>query len=304
MPRKGTKSGVPIAAGFLAAVGWSMTGPLVRAVPTLSIEAISLGRFAVGLAFAVASVGSAQVRRTLGRDLRNPLTYLLGGIMAAYYLLATAAFCLAPIAEVALLVGTSPVLSVLLQSIRGAAVPLGSAAGTVVAAIGMAVVLVPTFDRAASDAEGVAGSLFALCAAGCRAVYASIANQGARHKQSIAPWSISVVTFGIGTIALSLWVTTVGSHPPKIIEFAPTVILALLVLGAVSTVMPTVCYAVAADRLSPPLATGLTLLSPVLATFWGVAIVGEWPSAWVWSGAPLVLIGLAVLARAEHRLAP
>ena len=108
-----------LAAALAAATGWSLAGVFIRLSPSLSLEAITLARLAVALVVTGGVVAlTGRSRQTL-IELMRPSTWGLGGLMVAYYLFTTAAFRLSPIAEVAVLVGTAPLLVLFFDQVRG-----------------------------------------------------------------------------------------------------------------------------------------------------------------------------------------
>ena len=285
-----------IACGVTAALGWSVSGPLIRWAGAESAAAITLARLAVGLAVALGSLAVPRVRLRVRLDLANPATHVLGGFLVGYYVLSTAAFQIAPVAEVALLVGMAPAVAVLLDRCRGRVASGMTQFGVVLAIAGLALVMVPNWVRGAPGAQF--GGLLAVGAAGCKASYAVAARSRIRGVKGIAPWSANVAAYGGGTLILACWIPwTEGDLDAAV----PASLVALVLLGLAGTVLPTLSYGIAAARLSPPLATALTLLSPLMAAFWGVVALGEWPSLWLWCGAPLVLAGLGYLTTAEVR---
>ena len=161
----------------------------------------------------------------------------------------------------------------------------------------MIIICLPPFE-AGQYPERSVGNLLALGAAACRASFAGVSQSCKKRGKHAAPINVSLVTFCSGTIALSLWLAARGEtpEPADIVGCVP-----VLLLGIVSTVVPTLSYALASSRLSPILTTNLTLLSPLLATTWAVVILGEWPSLWFWGGAIFVVSGLLIVIRSEFK---
>ena len=287
-----------LAAALTAATGWSLAGVFIRLAPSLSLEAITLGRFAVGLVAmsgAIVLTKKLRPRPRLVDEILQPSTWSLGGLMVAYYLLTTAAFRLAPIAEVAVLVGTAPILSLSFERLRGIAIDDTLVVGTGLAVLGVTLIFVPVLEGGPYIERGF-GNALALGAAACRAFFAYFSQCCKNRGTKTDPLSVSIVTFGAGTVSLVVWLIAVQKGTP---ESANIICVPVLLLGFFSTVVPTFSYAIASSRLSPVLATNLTLLSPLLAATWGVIILREYPSMWFWGGAALVLFGLVIVIRAE-----
>src|SRR5262245_64829418 len=79
-------------------------GPWLPASPT----GITAGRLVGALNVALPIFAFSNAKRSgLKEALRSPVGYVLASLLTGYYLLATAAFQLAPVAEVALLLSTA-----------------------------------------------------------------------------------------------------------------------------------------------------------------------------------------------------
>ncbi len=108
-----------LAAG-LTAVMWGLTGILVRLLPPVSPLAVTAGRLVAALIVALPFVAISNAKRSsLKEALKRPVGYVLASLLTGYYLLATAAFQLAPVAEVALLLSTPPLFVLVRRRIRG-----------------------------------------------------------------------------------------------------------------------------------------------------------------------------------------
>jgi drug/metabolite transporter (DMT)-like permease len=75
--------------------------------------------------------------------LKNPFGFVLASILTGYYLSATAAFQLAPVAEAALLLSTPPLFVLALRRVRGDAPTALELFGTGLAVAGIALILGP-----------------------------------------------------------------------------------------------------------------------------------------------------------------
>src|SRR5262249_53284450 len=80
---------------------------------------------------------------SLGLAVKNPVAYALASLLAGYYLLATAAFDLAPVAEVALLLSTPPLFALALRRIRGDVPKVLEVSGAALAVTGIGFILAP-----------------------------------------------------------------------------------------------------------------------------------------------------------------
>ena len=88
---------------------WGLTGIFVRLLPGMSPLAVTTGRLSGALVVALPFFAISDARRSsLRLAVKKPVAYALASLLVGYYLLATAAFQLSPVAEVALLLSTPP----------------------------------------------------------------------------------------------------------------------------------------------------------------------------------------------------
>jgi drug/metabolite transporter (DMT)-like permease len=86
-----------------------LTGIFVRLLPSLSPLTVTAGRLFVALTVVLPILGLfRESRQSFKSAMGRPIAYVLALLLAGYYLLATAAFQMAPVAEVALLLSTPP----------------------------------------------------------------------------------------------------------------------------------------------------------------------------------------------------
>jgi drug/metabolite transporter, DME family len=144
MNHTGTIEKSAILAAGLTAVMWGVTGIFVRLLPPVSPIAVTAGRLVGALVVAVPIVTTSNAKRSsLKEALKNPVGYILASLLTGYYLLATAAFQLAPAAEVALLLSTPPLFVLALRRIRGDAPTALELLGAGFAVAGITLVLGP-----------------------------------------------------------------------------------------------------------------------------------------------------------------
>lgn len=283
------RTGLGLAA--LAAVLWALAGLWIRLLPGAALATVLSGRLGLAVV-AVAPFVWAQ-RRTLGRPTRE--AWALAAAMVAYYACSVAAFQLAPVAEVALLVNLSPALAVALALAAGERLSPGERWGTALALAGVGVIFAPALvaPTAVSHARLVGDA----CALGAAAVMAGYATVFRRlGSGGPPPLVVTALTFALGAVGLAGISLTRGSAAFAGIDGPPgwTVLGALAV---VSTAVPTFAFSAASQRLTPVLATGLRLLTPPCAALAAWAVLGEVPSVWVVPGGALVLGGLALTLR-------
>ena len=100
-----------LAWGCLAALTWGLTGTFIKLLPsftTLEVLSIRIG-IAFSLTLAIFAVRPSLLSASL-KLIRQPVGILLSSLMVFYYLFAVRAFQLAPVSDVALIVGLSPMI--------------------------------------------------------------------------------------------------------------------------------------------------------------------------------------------------
>jgi len=136
-----------VLAAALTAVMWGLTGIFVRLLPRVSPFAITTGRLMGALVVALPIFVISRAKRSdLKVALKKPVAYALASLLTGYYLLATTAFQLAPVAEVALLLSTPPPFVLALRRIRADVPTVREVLGAGLAVAGIALILVPSTD--------------------------------------------------------------------------------------------------------------------------------------------------------------
>src|SRR5262245_52768031 len=98
-----------LATAVLTAAMWGLTGIFVRLLPAINPLTVTSWRLLIALASLPIFATRAAHQYNLKRTLTRPVAYVLAGLLVSYYLLATASFQLAPVAEVTLCLVTRPV---------------------------------------------------------------------------------------------------------------------------------------------------------------------------------------------------
>lgn len=286
-----------LAAAGLTAALWGLTGIFVRLLPPIAPATVTAGRLAVALALALpllASFGAG--RREMRSVLAEPLAYLLALLLAGYYLLATAAFQMAPVAEVALLLSTSPLFVLAFRRLRGDQPAAHELAGALLALAGMALIMAPRF--ALSDREAdvrLLGDGLALCAAALTAGYAWLFRRQSQRAAAPSAIGVTFLTFVLGSLLLAgpVWV-----QGQAVELFArPDAIGLMLGLGLLCTALPSLGFAFASRRLPAVATASISLLIPVFAALFAYLILHEALSLTLLPGGALVLGGLALMLR-------
>ena len=275
-----------LAAACVAPLGWGLTGIFVRLLSSLPPLAIVVGRLLV----AAAALGILLLIRRPGRV--KPRWSLPALAMAGYYILATEAFARAAVVEVTLLIGMAPVLALGIERLQGRRVPLQRLVGVVLALGGLIGFLAA--DEIRINAK-LSGDMLALGAAAASAMYATRLRELARTNSAPDPTYVAGVACVVGALAGAMLASILGSLTVQ--ALTPRDARTLLLLGALSTAIPTLAYSVASIRLPAVLTTSLGLATPLFAAVFAGTVLGEWPALSALPGALTALAGLALVVR-------
>jgi len=222
----------------------------------------------------------------------------LSSLMTAYYLLATAAFSLAPVSLVVLLVASAPVVTFILQLAGGRPWSPNHVAGFLVTFTG--IVLYLGFQGGAGNivfrGSTITGMLCALGAAFVRALYAVLIWRRAEAGRVPAASTLNGQTMLLG--ALICLPLAIALPAPLEVPHGMTA-LYLLCLAGVATVLPTLLNTLAASRIDPTLHNIIGLSTPVVAGLWAWLLLGEAQTLRSLAAAALVLAGIAVSLRSR-----
>ena len=282
-----------LAAALIAPLTWGLTGVLVRLLGDLPSMTIVVGRLVTG-ATVLTLLLIMRGWSTAPMRLSWPAV-----TMAAYYVLATEAFARAPVVEVTLLIGIAPVIALGIEHLRGRSVPRRQLLGVVLALTGLVGFLAPS---AKAGEMRLVGDLLALGAAIASAAYASRLRYLADVGRALDPYSVAATACLVGAIAAAAVVSVTGSWSEPMVT--PRDLRVLVMLGIVSTAIPTVAYGFASARLPAVLTTSLGLSTPLFATLFAGCVIGEWPAVRALPPALLVLLGLVLVVRSKPRQEP
>jgi drug/metabolite transporter, DME family len=277
-----------LVAALIAPIAWGFTGIFIRLLHSLPPMTIVVGRLLV----ASVALGIVLLFRPPGRTrLRWSWSSLA---MAAYYILATEAFARAPVVEVTLLVGMAPVLALGMDRLRGRKVPAPQLFGVILALGGLVAFLLP--GKTHADIK-VSGDLLALGAATASAVYALQLRRMAVSDSPPDPVCLAAIACLVGSIAGTVLIGILGSptHPPFTVRDVETLVL----LGALSTALPTAAFSIASARLPTVLTTSFGLSTPLFTALFAGTVLQEWPAPATLPGALLTLLGLALVVRSQ-----
>ncbi|MGC1216312.1 MAG: DMT family transporter [Phormidesmis sp.] len=283
--------------GTLAALTWGLTGTFIKLLPsftTLEVLAIRL-LLAMGVTLVLFALQPSLFSKSIAL-IRQPVGVLLASLMLFYYLFAVRAFQLAPVSDVALTVGLSPLIALAASAIRGKALALSEILGASIAFIGLALFVGPKIQGISGDRTlYITGLFFALMAACVSLGYATLFERYAAHTPALSPIVVSCTTFIIGAAIMT---PTIAIRSPTLFvrTVQPETLKIALGLGILSTVVPTFCYSYAAKYLPPVLTTTLNLLVPVFAAILAFFVIGETMPTLSMVGASLIIVGIVALS--------
>ena len=275
-----------LVAALVAPVAWGLTGVFIRLLHGMAPMTIVVGRLLV----ASVALGVVLVlRRPRLTRLRRSWSSLA---MAGYYVLATEAFARAPVVEVTLLVGMAPVLALGIDRLRGRKVPAPQLVGVILAVGGLVAFLLPGKTLAGTT---LSGDLLALGAATASAVYALQLRRMAGSDSPPDPVCVAAIACLVGAIAGAVLVGIFGSPPHP--AFTAHEVGILVLLGALSTALPTAAFSIASARLPTVLTTSFGLSTPLFTALFAGTVLQDWPAAATLPGALITLLGLALVVR-------
>jgi len=302
-----TASRMPaIAWGCLAAFTWGLTGTFIKLLPGFSTIEILAIRTLLSLAvtLVIFLFRPALLSESLAL-LRRPIGILLSSLMLFYYLFAVRAFQLAPVSDVALVVGLSPIIGLGVKVVARQKLAIAEIAGAGIAFLGLILFVSPKIQgMAGSDRTTyLTGLGFALLAACVSLGYAALFKRYSASHTSLSPIAVSCTTFVIGSAIIAPIVA--ASSPTFIAKVTqPNSLNIALGLGVVCTVVPTFCYSYAAKHLPPILTTTLNLLVPISAAVLAFFLIQETMPAISILGAASIIVGIVVLSSAKSTIAP
>jgi len=275
-----------LVAALIAPMAWGLTGVFVKLLGGLPTQAIVAGRLLV--AFLVLLPWVLLRWRRLAPALRTPVTVAMG----AYYLLATEAFVRAPVVDVCLIVGLAPVVALLIERAKGRHPRRAQWFGAAGAVAGLALFLRPWSSTAETSWLGDA---LALGAAVVSAGYAAGLRARAMAGRGLDPIASTAASCLFGALVAMVLLLVEGQAGAW--QIGPSKAGLLVLLGLVSTALPTLSYAFASGRLAPAITTSFGLLTPMFAALMAGLFLGEWPPLVAVPGAVLVLLGLLRVLR-------
>ncbi|HEU5245992.1 MAG TPA: EamA family transporter [Candidatus Udaeobacter sp.] len=215
--------------------------------------------------------------------------------MISYYLLATASFQLAPVAEVALLLSTPPLFVLTLRRLQGDAPTRLEIIGAILSVTGIALILAPRLTVMEGFAKAhLFGDALAICAAAMTALYAFTYRQLAIHDIAPEPTSLTFLTFLLGTAVL-IGIVWLFSITVSLGNFSGSSLFSFLGLGVLCTAIPSFGFAIVSKRLPSIVTAAISLLIPLFAGIFAYVFLGEKFSSTIVPGSLLVLTGIVII---------
>ncbi|PIE47399.1 MAG: hypothetical protein CSA42_03970, partial [Gammaproteobacteria bacterium] len=162
---------LPIILSALCALLWASTGIFVKLLHELDVAMILFARFALASALVLIVSRFLTIKRDVLGDRMRLITALL---MVFYYVSATYAFYLAPVAVAALMVATAPLFTLIIRLIKKESIYRHEIIGFGMAFIGLVVFLGQSSLPSADLFNTLTGASLGLLAALLRALYSSV----------------------------------------------------------------------------------------------------------------------------------
>lgn len=282
-----------IVGAILTALGWGMAGVFVKLLPDFSAFSIVAIRLALALVITIPILLFQNSLFAQIKELRRLKVWLLSLIMLACYTFGTIAFQIAPVGEVTLLMTTAPIFAILYKIWRREKIKKTEYWGMLIAFLGICSITLPSLNIDSTiSKQHIFGNCLALLVSILLAVYAIWFRFLSQHDFAPNSTSVALGTFILGSL-IFLPITTLQLFLADSRLLDLKYLIASLGLGLVSTVIPTLGYAIAAKRLPPITTTSILLLEPILAIAFAFLILGVVPSVWIIPG--IVFVGIGIL---------
>lgn len=272
-----------------ASVMWGATGVWIVLLASLSVRDILLYRFALSLLVMGAVMLLMRPRFMAANPLANKNDIGAGVALFSYYALTTAAFSLANMVSVSLLVATTPAFVMGAEWMRGKRPARASMLGALLAFAGVVVLLAPAGFSPATAAAGreYFGELLALASALSMTAFSLLGRAPDSHAAGASLWACL-----IGAAVLLL--VAIGGGAPVAMPDANQW-LSLLGLAVFSTLAAAACYGNACRLCGATTAAVVRLSTPLFAALFLVAVFGGELSARHFIAGALILLGASVV---------
>ncbi len=280
---------------IITASTWGLTGIFVQLLPAYSPVTLTAVRLIIALLVSLPLLTLSQTtRHNIKSTLKQPIAYLLALLLAGYYLLATAAFQMAPVAEVALLLSTPPLFVLLLRQLRSVPPQKTEIVGAIIAAIGIVIILAPKLSLAATSSQHLYGNAIALFAATLTALYAYLYHNLSQRNDAPETGTVTILTFIIGSVLLTP-LLLFSSSQSTFTDMNIKIVSLLLGLGIISTAIPSLGFALISKHLPAIITSTVALFIPTFAALLAFFILDEYISFNFLLGCAFVLTGVGLI---------
>lgn len=276
-----------------ASVMWGATGVWIVLLASLPVRDILLYRFALSLLVMGAVMLLMRPRfiaaNNIAKTVANKNDIGAGVALFSYYALTTAAFSLANMVSVSLLVATTPAFVMGAEWMRGKRPARASMLGALLAFAGVVVLLAPAGFSPATAAAGreYFGELLALASALSMTAFSLLGRAPDAHAAGASLWACL-----IGAAVLLL--VAIGGGASVAMPDANQW-LSLLGLAVFSTLAAAACYGNACRLCGATTAAVVRLSTPLFAALFLVAVFGGELSTRHFIAGALILLGASVV---------
>ena len=282
----------------LTSISWGLTGIFVRLLPPISPMLVAAGRLFIALLVTLPIILLLQNRQYgLAIVCKRPIAYALAALLVAYYLLATVAFQLAPVAEVALLLSTPPLFVLALRWLYGHKPAMLEVAGALLALAGMLIIMLPKIVQSGQlSLAQIIGDIAAIAAASTTALYAFAYKQLTEQGKAPEASGVALLTFTLGSFILAL-IFAVNATPADFVLLDVRAVYLFIGLGVLSTAIPTFGFAVASKRLPAIITASISLFIPLFAGLFAYLLLTEQLNLNFLLGSLMVIVGVIMIIR-------
>ncbi|RVU86050.1 DMT family transporter [Leucothrix sargassi] len=275
---------------------WGFPGVFIRLLPDLPPLTVTAGRIIAAMLFLLPLLLlTPKSRRAFKATLKRPIAYLLAMHFVVYYLFSTGGFQMAPIAEVALLVGTSPMFVFLFRLMMKDIPTRREVIGASCAMLGIVIIMGPNISfEGEMSSQRIIGDLLGIASAMAAASYATIYRRLNDKDKAPDTLSVSLLTFVLGSVISVLLVALIPT-PSNVDTIDSFDLLMLVGLGVISTALTTYGFAIASKDLPSVVTSTAMLATPCFAGLFAYLIVGETLSPLFIPGGIMVLGGIALI---------
>jgi drug/metabolite transporter (DMT)-like permease len=277
-----------ITAALLSSFGWSMTGIWVRHIPTVTAAQLTAARLIIAGVLSLVALALLRKRILRLSTVKSPVTWILGGLLGLYYLLAVSAFQGAPVGQIALIISASPLFAIGFDYWCGATVRRTDFFGVCLALVGLGIALSESYSKMRSPNYHWVAYLYALGASFTTSAFAFVSHEAESRKIGAKGAEIVIVTTLLGFLLLP-----VGDGLGNYCSLSN--VIPMIGLSLISTAIPSFSFSYATKRLAPVLTTTVRLSTPIMATFFAWLFLNEAPSWLFFIGATICLAGIAVV---------